>query len=390
MTGKVGRIPGRCQFSRRHRIDAEFRLPDRAADRYPDPLEASILIESVGFGGAGVGRLPDGRVCFVPYTLPGERVIVRTVTEKKSYVEGEVVRLAEVSPKRVRPRCPVFGTCGGCAYQHADYDLQLEIKTSQVVDLLRRVGGFSSIDVRPSMASPEQWEYRNRISVHVADGKTGFHHRKSRHLVPVDHCPIANPEVNEQLAVLARRPPRGKSRFTLRSRTDHHGFRQVNEGAAGVLLEVVAGMFTGPEDHLVDAYCGAGFFSKALLPRFSKVTGIEWSEPAIAAARSTAGESELYVQGAVEYHLASVLEGYAPAQTALLVDPPSEGLAPDVANAILSRPPGTLVYVSCDPATLARDLKKLAGPYQIDHVQPIDMFPQTAEIEVAAVCRLRV
>jgi len=317
-------------------------------------------------------------------------VIIRTVTEKKSYVEAEVVRLAEASPLRTRPRCPVFGSCGGCAYQHVTYDQQLQIKADQVTDLLRRIGGFSSLDIRPTLPSPEQWDYRNRISVHVSEGKVGFHHRKSRRLVPVSHCPIANASVNEQLAALAQRPPSGKNRFTLRSRTDRLGFSQVNDGAAKILLDVVAGMFGGSEDHLIDAYCGGGFFAKHLRGKFAKVTGIEWSEPAISAARRDALESESYVQGAVEYHLASLLNQTPSERTALLVDPPSEGLPPDVLAAILANPPAAFVYVSCDPATLARDLKKLASVYQIDHVQPVDMFPQTAEIEVASSCRLRV
>ena len=152
---------------------------------YPAGLEATIDIESIAFGGAGVGRLPDGRACFVPGTLPGERALVKVLNSKKSYAEAEVVRLAEASARRVRPVCPVFGVCGGCAYQHAEYSLQLEIKTGQVSDLLRRVGGLPDADVRAMRASPIEWGYRNRLSAHVRDGRVGFPHRHSHRIVEV-------------------------------------------------------------------------------------------------------------------------------------------------------------------------------------------------------------
>ncbi len=357
---------------------------------YSGGLEATIEIGGVAFGGAGVGRLPGGRACFVPGTLPGERAVVRVVRSKKSYAEAEVVRLAEVSARRVRPSCPVYGTCGGCAYQHAEYPLQLELKTAQVADLLRRVGGLTGVDVRGTMASPLQWGYRNRLSVHVEDGRVGFHHRKSHRIVEVAHCPLASEAVNVRLAELAAAPPRGSQRLTLREdRAGARGFSQVNDGAADVLLEVVRGMAGTGGAHLVDAYCGAGFFAKDLRGRFAAVTGIEWSEGAVRSARAEALENETYLAGAVEVHLAAVLGQEPAAETTLILDPPAEGLSADVLQVILDNCPATIIYVSCDPATLARDLKKLATLCRLDHVQPVDMFPQTAEIEsVALLTRL--
>ena len=352
---------------------------------YSGGLEATIEIGGVAFGGAGVGRLTDGRACFVPGTLPGERAVVRVVRSKKSYAEAEVVRLAEVSPRRVRPVCPVYGTCGGCAYQHAEYPLQLELKTAQVADLLRRVGGLTGIDVRGAMASPLHWGYRNRLSVHVEDGRVGFHHRKSHRIVEVAHCPLASEAVNARLAELATAPPRGSQRVTLREdRTGARGFSQVNDGAADVLMEVVRGMAGAGGAHLVDAYCGAGFFAKGLRGRFAAVTGIEWSEGAVRSARAEALENETYLAGAVEIHFAAALGKAPSAGTTLVLDPPAEGLSADAMQVILDSCPAKIIYVSCDPATLARDLKKLTTICRLDHVQPVDMFPQTAEIESVA------
>lgn len=352
-------------------------------------MESTILIDSIAFGGSGVGRLPDGRVCFVPFTLPAERAVVRSVTEKKSFVEAEVVRLSEVSPRRVRPRCAVFGDCGGCVYQHMPYDLQLEVKTAQVADLMRRIGGFQNLKVLPAIGSPREWEYRNRIAVHIEDGQVGFHHRRSRRIVPVSSCPIAAPEINARLAEVAAHPPAGRPRLTIRPTGDIRGFSQVNDSAAPVLRDVVAGLVPSAGAHLIDAYCGSGFFAKHLRDRFSRTTGIEWSEPAVRIASTDAIENETYLRAAVEHVLRSTLSSAPPADSTLLVDPPAEGLPDDVIHIILNAPPAHFVYVSCDPATLARDLKKLRAAYEIQVVQPVDMFPQTAEIEVAVSCRKR-
>jgi 23S rRNA (uracil1939-C5)-methyltransferase len=302
-------------------------------------------------------------------------------------VEAEVVRMTEVSIDRAVPQCPVYGKCGGCAYQHVRYDRQLELKTEQIRELLRRFGGFAAADVRLMLPSPDQWSYRNRLGIHVEDGQVGFYGRKSNRIVPVSSCPIAAPDVNTQLAALAANPPRGNQKITLREKSDFYGFSQVNAGAAEVLANVVSGMLADGGAHLVDAFCGAGFFSKRLLEKFAVVTGIEWSAGAVHAARAGAREGENYVEGAVESHLPAALAAADSLETALIVDPPSEGLSPEVTDAILANPPATIVYVSCDPSTLARDLKKLSARYALDFLQPVDMFPQTAEIE--SVVRLR-
>jgi len=346
-------------------------------------LESTIDIERVAFGGAGIGHLPDGRICFVHGTLPGERAIVRVVAKKKTYAEAVVVRMVEVSARRVRPACPVFGLCGGCAYQHAEYPLQLEIKTSQVAEALRKIGGFADVAVSPMIASPLQWGYRNRLSVHIDRGQVGFHGRKSHRIVEVSDCPLASAGVNDQLLALSKNPPRFDGRRTLRCAGGPMAFTQVNDGAAADLLATVREMAEPGGGHLVDAYCGVGFFAKSLRSLFEIVTGIEWSEGAVRAARSGASEGETYCDGPVGQQLAPALGTRPGAETTLLVDPPAEGLTADVTEAIMASRPARMIYVSCDPATLARDLKKLAAAYRIARVQPVDMFPQTAEIETA-------
>lgn len=345
-------------------------------------MEETVEISGVAFGGAGVGRLSDGRVAFVPYVVPGERAVVRITKAKKSYVQAELVTLLERSLRRQTPACAVFGICGGCAYQHVDYALQLEWKTSQVADVLKRLGGVGDVEVRPMKPSPKPLAYRNRLSLHVSRGQVGFHHRNSHKLVEIEKCPLGSESVNHELAAFLASPPPRDGRYTLREPRTSVGFSQVNDGAAEILSAVVREAMAPGGETLVDAYCGAGFFAKHLLDLFQFVIGIEWSVSAIRAARDNATERESYREGDVAAHLESALHGKVDAS--LLVDPPAEGLTTPVIETILKHAPRRIVYVSCNPATLARDLKLLCGRYAIAYVQPIDMFPQTAEIEAVA------
>jgi len=359
----------------------------RAVFRYHATLEETLQISGVAFGGAGVGRLSDGRVAFVPFVIPGERAVVRITKAKKSYVNAELVSLLERSPRRESPACEVFGICGGCAYQHMDYALQLEWKTKQVAEALQRLGGMGDVEVRPTQPSPLPLGYRNRLSVHVSKGQVGFHHRNSHKLVEISQCPLGSESVNRELASFLSNPPSRDGRYTLREPRTSVGFSQVNDGAAEILAAVVREALGTGGITLVDAYCGAGFFAKRLLDIFEFVIGIEWSAAAIRAARDTATERESYRDGEVESHLESVLHGKS--GVSLLLDPPAEGLSEPVIEIIRKFTPQIVVYVSCNPATLARDLKRLSGKYDLEYVQPIDMFPQTAEIEAVAKLRLR-
>jgi 23S rRNA (uracil1939-C5)-methyltransferase len=156
----------------------------------------------------------------------------------------------------------------------------------------------------------------------------------------------------------------------------------VNSGAAELLANTVFEL-AGSSEYLIDAYCGSGFFSKRLLPHFNRILGIEWSDGAVRSAMEGASAKEAYIAGSVEAHLSQALLGGTSADTTLLVDPPAEGLSPDAMRAVLENPPQRIVYVSCDPATFSRDAKKLSAEYRIQCIQLVDMFPQTAEIELA-------
>jgi tRNA/tmRNA/rRNA uracil-C5-methylase (TrmA/RlmC/RlmD family) len=354
-----------------------------------------LKIEDIAFGGKGVGR-ENGKAVFVPYTIEGETVSAEIVREKKQFAEAELVEVKESSPYRVEPHCPYFGRCGGCAYQHIDYEHQLAIKWRQVRDALQRIGKFKEIPMRPIVLSPEQYGYRNRITVHAQDGVIGFFGQDSHRLIDIERCPISRDQVNRALADLRAQPHVRDGHYTLRASSAPRVFSQTNEAVANALRDLIINLVPANQQLLIDAYCGAGFFAKALLAKFERIIGIDWDKFAIAAAKENATPKETYIAGDVEEELANVSRsgGFPTAESdsrrlgsrrslTLIVDPPPAGLSARTRNAIVDLAPDTLIYISCDPPTLARDLKEFSKKFTTNSVTPLDMFPQTAEIEVA-------
>lgn len=342
-----------------------------------------LKIEDLAFGGKGVGR-EQGKAVFVPYTIEGETISAEILREKKQFSEAELVEVRESSPHRVTPECPYFGRCGGCAYQHIDYEHQLTTKWRQARNVLQRIGKLKDIPLRPIIPSPKQYKYRNRITVHVRDGVIGFFRRDSHRLIEIKQCPISCDEVNRALTELRKRNPRD-GHYTLRTASTRRVFSQTNDEVADALRDLIVDLVPPNQDLLIDAYCGAGFFAKALVTKFKRVVGIDWDRFAVAAAKEDATEKETYIAGDVAEELQKIggpLRSVA--STTIILDPPAVGLSTAVRRAILDFSPTTLIYVSCNPATLARDLKELQEKFMIQSITPLDMFPQTAEIEVAA------
>ena len=358
-----------------------------------------LKIADIAFGGKGVAR-ENGKAVFIPFTIDGELVSAKIIREKKQFAEAEIVDLRERSRHRVEPPCPYFGRCGGCAYQHIDYPHQLEIKSRQVRDVLQRIGKLKSVPMRPIIPSPLTYAYRNRVTVHAENGVIGYFRRDSHRLIDVERCPIAMDEVNRELAELRSRQARD-GHYTLRARSGPRVFTQTNDGVANALRDLIIELIPANQDLLIDAFCGAGFFAKALVDKFERIVGIDWDKFAIAAAKENATEKETYIAGDVEEELRRVLEqtsdveaavpaakvharaGDTPATT-LIIDPPAVGLSAQLRQSIVDLAPAMLIYVSCNPATLARDLTDLQHRFNIQSVTPLDMFPQTAEIEVVA------
>jgi 23S rRNA (uracil1939-C5)-methyltransferase len=364
----------------RHEVDrlAALEHPSSAPMKTGD--EAILEITDIAYGGAGLAR-HEGRVVFVPFTIPGETVRVRIGKVTRGWMQARAVEIVSPSPARVAPPCPLFGRCGGCAYQHIAHPRQLEIKTRQVSETLRRIGKFAEPPVEPARPSPRAYGYRNRITVHVRPPRIGFHGMDPRELVDVRNCLLAGDAVNAALQALRSKKRLRPGPATLRAHRDHGGFRQVNDEAAEVLAGIVTEM-AGAGEALLDAYCGAGFFAKRLRANFHRVIGIDWDARSTEDARREAGEGELYLTGDAGELMGQVLADHKPC--VVLLDPPAQGVAPAVLDALMENPASRLVYVSCDPATLSRDLAKLSPRYSLRRVVPVDMFPQTASIETVS------
>ncbi|MBX3062601.1 MAG: class I SAM-dependent RNA methyltransferase [Anaerolineae bacterium] len=401
-----------------------------------------LELTSMAHGGSAIGR-HDGRTIFVPYTLPGERIIARIVQDRGRFAIAEVVKIVSPSPQRVEPRCPYFGPglCGGCQLQHIDYAAQLELKQSVVKDQMARIGGFQEITVLPMLASPDEYDYRTHVTLHaLKDGQLGFVSTDDDNLIVIDECHIIRPPLQELLNVIdfagfealdrvrlqvgseeddlmiglstvddevpelevdfpasisflsSEKPPQpliGKPSVNYRVKDRDFmvragGFFQVNLQQAEKLVDLVLERLDlqGTE-RVLDLYSGVGLFSAFIAERAAWVTGVEAYAPAVedAAENLSAFENIDLFEGAVEEVL-SQLEG---SYDAVVLDPPRAGLDGVVVDALVALAPAKIVYVSCDLATFARDAKRLAAQgYRLHEIQPVDMFPQTASIELVS------
>ena len=392
-------------------------MPSRRP-RWKTPEEAEVLtlhIESLVFGGNGLAHLPDGRVVFVAYAAPGELVEATVEREYKDYLEAVTTKVLEPSPDRVEPRCPLFGECGGCQLQHMSYEAQLRAKEAVVREQLRRIGKFDDPPVRPIVGAADPWEYRNhlRFSTGKKYGDIGFISRRGRGLLKVEHCPIADPFVNELLPKLQGmgaglhqlqvRHSASTGNFLInpelpgapvetgqKSYTEELGgrrfevsasaFFQVNHPQAEQMARLVGEALPKRGRLLIDGFAGVGTFAVIFADRFDRVLAIEESH-------SAGKDSERNLEQAPNVEMVigkveDVLPEIEQRPDAIVLDPPRPGCAPPVLAAITEFQPTTVVYVSCNPATLARDLRVLVdGGYRLDSVTPLDMFPQTGHIE---------
>jgi 23S rRNA (uracil1939-C5)-methyltransferase len=393
---------------------------DRRAPDVPlEPQTVEVELTGMGRGGEATGCL-DGQKVFAAFGLPGERVEVDIWERRPDRLWGRVVRVLRASPQRVAPRCPYFGTCGGCQWQHVDYQRQLDFKTEMVATHLADGAGFANPPVLPTLPSPVVYGYRNhaRFSIGRRHGELGFTTHFGHRFIRVDHCPIMSPRINEVLAATQGRArghqlavrvgvqtgdllvnpaqedpdlPYESGQSWLedellgrRYRVSAAAFFQVNTWQAERMIEVVrAALEPGPDDILLDLYCGVGTFGLALAPYVRRVIGVEESAAALRDAHHNARKraNVEFVAGRTE----EVLAGLAEPATAAIVDPPRIGCRPAALKALLQLAPRRLVYVSCDASTLARDLRVLAdGGFTLCSVQPIDMFPQTYHAETVS------
>ena len=345
----------------------------------------------------------DSFVVFVPFVLVGEVVEVEITEVKKNFARAKLLRVVQPSPERVEPACRHFGQCGGCQYQHVDYATQLRLKHKQIADLFQRIGGFEPARVAPVIPCPRPYGYRNRIMIRSQWNKPeqklniGFVRWDCGLVEDIEECKIAEPVLNEEIRqVRAHPPPKGGIKIVLRVPPENwdvppDSFFQNNLSLLPKLVETVRGLLgNSGARHLVDLYCGVGFFGIELADAVESFTGVEYDQRAIQSARRNAAARKInngeFIASAVEAVLPELLKKFSPEQTAVLLDPPRKGCWPQTLQMLRESKPAQVIYVSCHPATMARDLNILCGNgvFELARVQPLDMFSQTQHVECVA------
>ncbi|MDR1816725.1 MAG: methyltransferase domain-containing protein [Puniceicoccales bacterium] len=397
--------------------------------------EIEVEITTLTNLGDGLGRV-NGWVVMVPFALPGERVLARVWHNAANFSRADCVRIVTAAPERVEPRCPLFGTCGGCQYQNLARDAQLAWKTRQVAELLERLAGVAGAAdlVSPCFPSPRQYGYRSKITPHweksgFVPPPVGFLAAGSKRIIDVPRCPIATDAINAALPAAREAAVRdaaaGRRRgATLLLRDTAEGIvtdprATAVENVAGLRLRFPAGEFFqnnpfilpafvdcalaqaaggdaagdgknnaagAPCRFLLDAYCGSGLFALAAAAggRFERALGVEISADAVRNATANAAANGLKnVRFAAGDAARIFAEADTPAaETAVLMDPPRRGSDAAFLEQLIAFAPRRIVYVSCAPDTQMRDLRPLlAAGYAIERVQPFDLFPQTRHIE---------
>lgn len=399
-----------------------------------------LRLEEMVHGGNALGR-ESRRVIFVPYVIPGERIRARVVDDRKGFAFAEATDVLKTVPERVEPRCIHFGPgeCGGCHFQHIRYDAQLRFKRDVVIDQLTRIGGFFKPPVLPPLASPDPWQYRSNATFQVdAEGNLCYVRTDGQTLIPIEECHIIRPELldlfhelnldipeldrvrlqvgsaGEPMVILSTTDDElpelevtlpisvnfllsdnepanliGSSHvdYVVKGRSFRvtaGGFFQVNVPQAETLVDLVLKRLDlHGRETVLDLYAGVGLFTAFIAERASLVVSVESYPPAVTDADENLADLDNVdlVEGGVE----DVLPDLEGPFDAVVIDPPRAGVDARALEQIIRLAPRTIVYVSCEPSTLARDAKRLVQKgYELVEVQPVDMFPQTYHIECVA------
>ena len=368
--------------------------------------------------------------------IPGVLVSGTIDVDKGSWGKISLTEVLQPSPARVDPVCRHFGQCGGCQWQLADYDAQLEWKREIVSGQLAHLGRHPNPPVRPTVAPGAPYQYRNRMDYRVTSGRPALHERKSRRLVALSECQILHPNLADLLvdlgdlsgveaitlrtatttgevlvAIRGTTPPQAQSWGCRVCRVDDSGvaaiigeptleetvggvtfrisgtsfFQNNTAGAEHLVALVTEAAEVGPDDTLLDAYAGGGLFAATTGRGAGRVIAIELGQTESRDLQANLNRAGIDSYRIVESTVEDAVEGLDEYWDVVVADPPRRGLGADGIEAVTAAEPRTLVYVSCDPASLARDTALLAEwDYELDWVTPVDMFPQTFHIECVA------
>ncbi len=393
-------------------------------------MDKKVLVkcERLDNFGRGIGKVSD-KIIFVPNLLPSEEAIVEIVSDKKNYMNGEIISLKKQSLDRVCSNCS-YNSCG-CSLKSLSYEKTLEYKREKVKDILKRIGGID-FDIKSIVPSDNIFGYRNKISLKVVDGKIGYFKNNSNDLIEIDKCVVATDRINEVIGVLKKcdlslvfeiiikdmdelmiiingkmdvnslkpfadsiymndKLVYGKEKV-LKNVLDYKfyvskdAFFQINDDVTKKLyLKVLE--FAGKGDNVLDLYCGTGTISLLLSKQFKKVTGIEINKEAVSCANENKKLNNIrninFMCGDANKLTKNLMADV------IVVDPARSGLMKDGIKNILNIKPKKIVYVSCNPLSLARDLRELTQFYDVKKIELYDMFPWTHHVEVVSLLCLK-
>ncbi len=384
-----------------------------------------LTISDVAYGGNGVGRI-DNCVYFVPGVLTGEKISAEITKRHKKYAEAELLEVLTPSPSRIPPVCQYSGICPGCAYQHTTYENEITIKQKQLRDLLQHIGHIDITDVLlPPKPAPNQLHYRNKITLHSQKDENGtalgYIGKDNKSIVDIAECPIAHPEINKKLEFLRSQNTfmesmeTGKT-VTLRytendgvifwknqKHTDQRvyensilgklrvpltGFAQIYPAVADMLIQDVMQKIRAIEpEFVIDVYCGIGIFALAASScGVNAILGIDSNKKAIRAAQRNSAKLGLdrieFIAAQADRVIKNALTSVDMKRTTVILDPPRRGLSNKITSTLQNMKPADIIYISCSPDTLARDIKLLSNAgYAIKNTRIYDMFPRTAKFE---------
>lgn len=412
-----------------------------------------VKFHGISTGGDGVGRDGEGRTVFAPFAAPQDIAQVEIEDAKKNFARGQIIQLEAASPQRIVPPCPYYlpqngaPSCGGCQIQHLNYQAQLDAKTQLVRDALQRVGGFDEPPVENCLASPQQFGYRNKMRFFIgANGEIGLHARRTHQVVDIERCPLAQEPINDVLQQMRDLLRNGRhnqvQNFRVRVDSQHKialeitwdeatsedkkavfaalrarnsnlidpnrqkleetvgetkfqlsafDFFQVNSSLTPLLVQTALEMaHIENGQRALDLFCGAGLFGVFMAKAGARVEGVDVKEHLNQNAHLNGLSARGFRDNAARFLRRAAQEKHAAKRRydVVLLDPPREGAAECIAPLVQLQVP-RLVYVSCDPATLARDAKTMAKQgYILRRAVPLDMFPQTAHVETVALLEL--
>ncbi len=362
-----------------------------------------VTIEKLITGGDGLAYV-DGKACFIPGSIPGERLYVKIVEDKKSYYRAVISNIIMPSKYRIKPICEIYEKCGGCNFQHIDYMHQLSLKKDIITDVFLRngkinLGSFNLYSSKPT-------EYRNRVQFHAVNNKPGFKMKQSEKVIEITTCPVLVPGLNRYL----KKSPEILSKTTVFSDQenlyvggddneaivningkslyfDPSGFFQSNLSILPELIKELNIYILG--NTVMDLYCGVGLFSSQITKKIEKIIAVELdSRVGSFIKKNLVGLNYAFYNMSLESYIKKTGKSSLNLDT-IIVDPPRKGLSIEVRNFLQSVKAQRVIYVSCDPATMARDLKELTeSTYKLIHFSSYDFYPNTSHIECLGVLDL--